>query len=38
MNARDNLPDGVGNGDPRAPWNEPDWDEWEEDEDEQEEQ
>lgn len=34
----DNLPDDVSVGDPRAPWNEPDWDEWEEDEDGQEEQ
>lgn len=24
----DNLPDDVSVGDPRAPWNEPDWDEW----------
>lgn len=39
MNAWGNLPDGVGNGDPRAPWNEADeeeeegaereeWQEW----------
>lgn len=27
MSIHDNLPDGVGAGDPRAPWNAPDWDE-----------